>query len=331
MKKLLVAFLMILNTGYLFAQLPSFYNQVDHVIWVVKDLQKVKSGWEQLGFKEIKDYGKVTIESSIESETSKALMATAGLGGLRVIWLQPLKMKGLLARFNQMHGDAVYSLVHSTNGQSDLLREVDRMRRKKVPVQQHLVIRYKNKLLEYVMFDTRREGKYGLALIPQVQVSEIFGIGNMGSNDYGLEFSQFAFAIKDPDTVSAFWSRAGFPALVMEHPVVYDKKYKGKPADYDMNLGWQRFGDIPYEWCIPLKPPTVYEDFIINHGEGLQHLGFNVEDIDEVITAFEAKGFYVVQSGSWGAKGQPGSGRFAYIGTAPVGGVLIELLWNYEQ
>jgi hypothetical protein len=98
-----------------------------------------------------------------------------------------------------------------------------------------------------------------------------------------------------------------------------------------MNLGWQRFGDIPYEWCIPLKPPTVYEDFIINHGEGLQHLGFNVEDIDEVITAFEAKGFYVVQSGSWGAKGQPGSGRFAYIGTAPVGGVLIELLWNYEQ
>jgi hypothetical protein len=221
----LVIVLMILQTGYLFAQLPSFYNHVDHVIWVVKDLQKVKSGWEQLGFKEIKDYGKVTIESSIESETSKALMATAGLGGLRVIWLQPLKMKGLLARFNQMHGDAVYSLVHSTNGQSDLLREVDRMRRKKVPVQQHLVIRYKNKLLEYVMFDTRREGKYGLALIPQVQVSEIFGIGNMGSNDYGLEFSQFAFAIKDPDTVSAFWSRGGVPGLGMEHPVVYDKNY----------------------------------------------------------------------------------------------------------
>jgi catechol 2,3-dioxygenase-like lactoylglutathione lyase family enzyme len=331
MKKLLIAFLLILHTGYLFAQLPSFYNQVDHVIWVVKDLQKVKSGWEQLGFKEIKDYGKVTVESSIESETSRALMATAALGGLRVIWLQPLKMKGLLARFNKTHGDAVYSMVHATNGQSDLMREVDRMRRKKVPVQQHLVIRYKNRLLEYVMFDTRREGKYGLALIPQVQVSEIFGIGNMGYNDYGLEFSQFAFAITDPDTVSGFWSRAGFPALVVEHPVVHDKMYKGKPADYDMKLGWQRFGDIPYEWCIPLKPPTVYEDFIATHGEGLQHLGFNVEDIDEVTAAFEAKGFNVVQSGSWGTKGQPGSGRFAYIGTGPIGGVLIELLWNYGQ
>ncbi len=331
MKKLPIAFLMILQTGYLFAQLPSFYNHVDHVIWVVKDLQKVKTGWEQLGFKEIKDYGKVTIESSVESGTSKALMATVSLGGLQVMWLQPLKMKGPLARFNQLHGDAVYSLVYATNGQSDLMREVDRMRRNKIPVQQHLVIKYKNKDLEYVIFDTRRQGKYGLALIPQVEISEIFGIGSMGFNDFGLEFSQFAFAIADPDTVSAFWKRAGFPALSIEHPEVHDKMYKGKPANYDMNLGWQRFGDIPFEWCIPLRPPTVYEDFIVNHGEGLQHFGFNTEDIDEAISAFEAKGFYVVQSGGWGVKGQAGSGRFAYINTAPVGGVLIELLWNYGQ
>ena len=156
-------------------------------------------------------------------------------------------------------------------------------------------------------------------------------MGSTGFNEYGLEFAQFAFAITNPDTVSAFWKRAGFPALSIEHPEVYDKMYKGKPAEYDMDLGWQRFGDIPFEWCIPKEPPTVYADFIVNHGEGLQHLGFNVENIDEVIEAFKAKGFYVVQSGRWGEKGKPGSGRFAYINTAPVGGLYIELLWNYGE
>lgn len=331
MKKLVSTLFFVFQIVYLSAQIPSFYNQVDHVIWVVQDLEKVTSGWEAVGFKEIKNYGKVTIESSIESGPTKALMSTANLGGLHVVWLQPVKSKGALAKFLKKHGDGVYTLVHSTNGQADLVREIDRMRRQKIPVRSQMIIKYKKVELEYTLFDTRKGGKYGLGLIQQVQSSELFGIGDSGVNTFGMEFSQFAFAITDPDTVSAFWEKVGFPALTIEHPDVHNKKYKGKAANYDMDLGWQRFGDIPYEWCIPKAPPTVYEDFINVHGEGLQHFGFNVEDIDAVVAALDSKGFYVVQSGSWGTKGQPGSGRFAYINTAPVGGVLIELLWSYDQ
>lgn len=36
----------------------------------------------------------------------------------------------------------------------------------------------------------------------------------------------------------------------------------------------------------------------------------------------------LVQSGAWGEKGKPGSGRFAYADTSAIGGVTIELLWN---
>ena len=41
-------------------------------------------------------------------------------------------------------------------------------------------------------------------------------------------------------------------------------------------------------------------------------------------------GYKVAQSGGWGEAGKPGSGRFTYIDTDSIGGVLIELLWNYR-
>jgi hypothetical protein len=38
-----------------------------------------------------------------------------------------------------------------------------------------------------------------------------------------------------------------------------------------------------------------------------------------------------VQGGAWGEKGKPGWGRFAYQDTHPIGGVDVELLWNYRE
>ena len=38
----------------------------------------------------------------------------------------------------------------------------------------------------------------------------------------------------------------------------------------------------------------------------------------------------VASSGAWGAKDKPGSGRFTYVDTEPIGGVIAELLWNFR-
>jgi len=95
-----------------------------------------------------------------------------------------------------------------------------------------------------------------------------------------------------------------------------------------MNLGWQRHGSIVYEWCIPLKPPTVYEDHIRVHGEGIQHFGFATSDMDAAIKFFTNKGYKVSMSGGWGEKGKAGSGRFTYVDLSKIGGMTIELLWS---
>ena len=98
-----------------------------------------------------------------------------------------------------------------------------------------------------------------------------------------------------------------------------------------MNLGWQRHGEVAYEWCIPLKGPTVYQDHIDEHGEGFHHIGLRVKDLDATIDKWKALGIPVIQSGAWGEKGKPGSGRYAYMDTGPFGGIAVELLWSFQN
>src|SRR6266545_4709084 len=71
-------------------------------------------------------------------------------------------------------------------------------------------------------------------------------------------------------------------------------------------------------------------EYLKAHGEGPHHLGFDALDIDKVVGEWSALGFPPLQSGAWGEKGKPGSGRFAYLDTEGIGGVLIELLWRQD-
>jgi hypothetical protein len=111
---------------------------------------------------------------------------------------------------------------------------------------------------------------------------------------------------------------------------VGDLEYRGKPGTYAMRLGWQRHGNVPFEWIQPLKGPSSYDEQIDQHGEGFHHLGINVADMDRAIAEWKALGYEVSMSGGWGEKGKPGSGRFAYFDTRAAGGIEIELLWNYK-
>ncbi|MBM3803253.1 MAG: hypothetical protein FJW26_13210 [Acidimicrobiia bacterium] len=106
------------------AQLPDFYRTVDHVQWVVKDLNSVTSAWSRLGFK-TKQQGTITIEEAQFAGvpvTLRVRRATGYLGALRVEWVQPIGDRNAYAEFLQMHGDGVFSLVHRV-GTLDAFRQ----------------------------------------------------------------------------------------------------------------------------------------------------------------------------------------------------------------
>jgi hypothetical protein len=308
------------------AQLPDFYKSVDCVTWVVKDLKPVVTGWEKLDAA-VENYGVMEHQATFRGRTVtvKIRTAAARIGNLKVNWVQPLGGTNAYTEFLAKHGDGVFSLMHRVPSLKALEDETSRMRAAGADVLQRGTIETEDGAVTYVQFDTEPEGKYSLGLLftPPFIDEDL-------PEATGPAVSQFAFVARDLRAVSAYWQKLGFPEMSFTHPPLTNLVYRSKPGRFDQQLGWQRHGKVVYEWIQPLKGPTVYEDQIKAHGEGLHHIAFDIPDMEKAVAQWSAPGYQVAQSGEWGEKNKPGWGRFSYIDTDAVGGVTVELLWNYR-
>ncbi len=142
---------------------------------------------------------------------------------------------------------------------------------------------------------------------------------------------QVGWVVKDLDRVVDYWEKLGLKNIdrrgVLE---MQDVTYRGKPSPATVKMAIGYIGGVQIEWIQPLKGCGACDEFLRKHGDGIHHLAYAVPSaarLDEEIKSFHARGVGVVQQGSW--QGNEGTGRFAYLNTAPQGGGLtIELLYN---
>ena len=307
------------------AQLPDFYKTVTRVQWVVRDLDRVVEGWNKTGLAKVQP----AVEAELpevqyrgQPAAVRVRLASGVIGDVPVHFFQPLGGDNAYTEFLKKHGDGVFSLLHRAPTLDAYQKELERLRGLGVGVLQGGTVG--GGAAHYAYLDTEPQGKYvlGIYYAPPEMEGDTAPAGG--------KISQYAFVVRDQKVVSAYWEKLGFPAMTYTHGSLRDRKYRGQPADYDHILGWQRHGRIPYEWILPLKGPTVYNDFLKAHGEGFQHFGVPVEDFDKVVAEWDKLGYKVSQSGAWGEEGKKGSGRYAYIDTDALGGVTIELLWSFR-
>ena len=100
--------------------------------------------------------------------------------------------------------------------------------------------------------------------------------------------------------------------------------FRGKEQGYTMKLAIAQLGPVMYELIEPVEGPTSYHEFLDEHGEGLHHLGYFVEDIDAEIKNMESKGFALLQSGR--GFGKDGTGAYAYFDTERAVGCIVEAI-----
>jgi hypothetical protein len=312
-----------------FSQVHPVYQEVDHILWVVKDLKSTKKGWSGIGFKEVEDLkGAKLFSHGLKQSKTSVKASMAHIGGAKALWIQPGKDQTILTKYLSNNGEGAIALIHKVKDEAQLSELTSQLARANIGKIATYTLETKTGDLNYTFMDTWEKGKYYLGFVIDER------IGNPpfeGQNELNMKFSQYAFAINDDKPISAFWVSAGLPAMEITHGEISDKAYFEQPADFDMNLGWQRHGKIVYEWCIPLTGPNVYADHIRKQGEGIQHFGFNVDDMDAAIDYFKQKGYKISMSGGWGEKGKKGSGRFAYVDLSRIGGMTIELLWSYKE
>jgi len=313
----------------LFAQgpgLPEFYKSVSAAVWVVNDAAATAAEWQRAG---VTLGGRMRMELADATWRGKpkptAMTVQSGNFGSTIVhWVQPEGTDNAFAEFLEANrGPGVMSLLFGPPTLEAYQAELARLKaisptviEASFPVGPDMSVRFAN-------FDTRKDGLYSLGLVyPADQLS--------GEIRPDRRITQFAWVTRSPEKVSSYWEKFGLPAFTYSKVNGRDSVYRGKPGAFDMRLGWQRHGRVPYEWIEPLKGPSCYHEQIESSGEGFHHIAFNVQDMDAAIKEWQGFGYEVAMSGAWGEKDKPGSGRFAYIDTRKAGGIFVELLWNYR-
>jgi hypothetical protein len=139
---------------------------------------------------------------------------------------------------------------------------------------------------------------------------------------------QICVVVRDLDeAVRSYWHNLGIGPwwiYTYQPPLVRRMTLAGRVQDYRMRLAFTP-GLVPqFELVQPLEGDTIYQQFIDQHGEGLQHLGVFAHDFGDALRKAEAAGYDVIQSGH--GFGPDGDGHYAYLSTEGDVSTIFELI-----
>jgi len=252
-------------------------------------------------------------------------MAFAQIGDARIEWIQPVTGLSVYNDFLRQHGDGVQHLAYAVVSPEQLQEQIRYFKRKGAEVVQ-----------SGSWQGTKGKGQFAyVGVVPAGLAFELVydpdappaSSAESSANEYPFNrIVQYALVVRDVEKTGAYYQNLGFGGMPFDRNISVDRVYRGKPGKFEMYLGWWHWPDVTFEWIQPLVGPSVYDEYLKAHGEGLHHLAFEVKDMDEAVRLLEAKGAPPSQTGGWDSPGS--KGRFAYLDTEPYGGVTIELLWN---
>ncbi|GIU79256.1 MAG: lactoylglutathione lyase [Bryobacteraceae bacterium] len=137
---------------------------------------------------------------------------------------------------------------------------------------------------------------------------------------------QVAIVTRDIDSSARRWAAVlgmPVPAITTTRPGEEVKVvYRGKPSSGRAKLAFFRLGQVVLELIEPVGGETSWRQFLDEHGEGVQHLGFQVENLDEAIARAAALKMPVLHRGRYDRD----NGDYVYIDSEKLLGVTVEFL-----
>jgi len=311
----------------------SIYGHVGLVVWTAKDLDPVLRYWEKLGLKNIQRTNVTEFTGLMyrgKAAPTTAISAFGNIGRVSIEWIQPVTGTNLYTEFLRRHGDGVLALGFAVKSDQELARQIQYFRSKGVEVLQRTQWTGPKGTGHGAYLDTATKGGgFTMALYYDPAGPPPAEAGPRENEEPFNKLVQYAFVVRDVRKVRDYWQGLGFGGMEIDHNISVNRFYRGQPGRFEMDLGWGRSADVPYEWIQSTQGPNVYEEYLKDHGEGLHHVAFNVPDMDAAVRTLESKGAARSMWGGWDTPG--GKGRFAYLNTDPHGGVTIELLWEQPR
>ncbi len=143
---------------------------------------------------------------------------------------------------------------------------------------------------------------------------------NLGTH----EICQIAIVVRDiEETAGKYASLFGLDRPEVRTTEPREKTnilYRGKPTDGRAKLAFFKMGGVTLELIEPVGGPSTWQEHLDEKGEGVHHIAFRVQGMDQVLGLLEGKGSPEVQRGDFK------NGRYTYVDTTKDLKVVIELL-----
>jgi len=126
--------------------------------------------------------------------------------------------------------------------------------------------------------------------------------------------------VRNMEKAVQFYESIGIGPFKNYPPLTEYKKINVPDETGFFNLKFKvaQVGDIQIQLCQPGEGKSIYKDFLEKKGEGVFHLGFVVDQVDDSEAELKKLGLKVLSSG----RREDGSG-FSYLDTAPKAGVTL--------
>lgn len=148
-----------------------------------------------------------------------------------------------------------------------------------------------------------------------------------GTHKDGSPFSavcQIGMIVRNMDVAVKYFQTLGIgPFESSQDPApIVDRIVRGRPApDVKNRISTAQMGAVELELVQPVSGASVQREFLETHGEGINHLGFLVNDLEAETAKLFERGFRVLSSGR-----TTSGDAFAYFDTDKVGGIVFELM-----
>lgn len=142
---------------------------------------------------------------------------------------------------------------------------------------------------------------------PKIQIGEIYQIGIVVNNV--------------ATAVERYWTTLGvgpWHIYRIEPPILEEVTLRGKPIVIAMRVALAQSGSLQLELIEPLEGPSIYQEFLMERGEGLHHIQSRVEDPDALLTVFTEMGIDILMSA------KVGDNVFYYMDSEPLLGIIYE-------
>lgn len=137
----------------------------------------------------------------------------------------------------------------------------------------------------------------------QVPLPEVVSATEL-SNSFLGKLIEICFVTRDYRKTMEGLVRLGigpWRVYTFDSNTVTDQTYHQEPAEYGIKVCFADIGDLAVEIMQPLFGPSIFQEHLDQHGEGIHHIAFDCDELpwDQRAARFAAGGFPSTQSGKF--------------------------------